>query len=82
MRKRLTYLSLSALLIAAATAAYVLAPASSGQSQRGQCEQNCTQQQQACRSAANANRDECNAPPARPATRTATVTVTATPTRT
>jgi len=39
--------------------AFIVAPRTAGQSQRGQCEQNCTRTYQDCRRAANANQAAC-----------------------
>src|SRR5215210_3314750 len=59
MQKNLTYFSL-AVLASALTAIFLFPPAATvGQSERGQCQQNCTRQYQQCRGAANANQDTC-----------------------
>lgn len=38
---------------------YIFAPVTSGQDARGQCQQRCTEQYQACRRAANSNQSTC-----------------------
>ena len=38
---------------------YIFAPTTSGQIERGQCQQRCTEQYQACRRAANSNQNTC-----------------------
>ena len=60
MEKKLTYLSLSALIVALTAVLLVFSPATTvGQSDRGQCEQQCTSAYQQCRREANANQDNC-----------------------
>lgn len=38
---------------------YVFTPTTTGQSDRGQCQQQCTQEYQRCRNTANANQNSC-----------------------
>jgi hypothetical protein len=58
MKRQLTYLLLPVLALALAALFYLL-PTTRGQSDRGQCQQDCTRQYQECRKAANANQDAC-----------------------
>jgi membrane-associated HD superfamily phosphohydrolase len=59
VEKRLTFIWLTA-LAGALTAVMFVAPQATGtQSQRGECQQNCTRQYQDCRRATNANEAAC-----------------------
>ncbi len=58
MAKKFSIISLCVLVFAFG-AAFTLAPATGGQSQRGQCQQECERRHQECRRAANANTDAC-----------------------
>ena len=59
MEKRFTFIWLAALAGALAAVMFIPAPATGGQSQRGQCQQDCTRTYQDCRRAANANQAAC-----------------------
>ncbi len=58
MEKRDANLLLTILALALGVA-FVVAPRTEGQSQRGQCEQDCTRAYQDCRRATNANQAAC-----------------------
>ena len=60
MKVRIAYFSFFLLALSFVVLTFIFSPETSGQQdQNAQCMKDCTQRQQECRRAANANRDQC-----------------------